>query len=79
MRVVGHAFYWGIKANLWAENSRERYYLILERFLLCCGQFKNDLLKQKLVDGALIELQGKVADQVAKKTSKDETKEYMHL
>lgn len=36
-RVVGHAFYWALKANLHWPHSRERFYLILERFLMCCG------------------------------------------
>ena len=44
-RVVGHAFYWSLKSNLHWPHSRERFFLILERFLMCCGQFKNDFLK----------------------------------
>lgn len=50
LRVVGHAFYWALKANLWCEISLERLFLILERFLMCCGGFKNDLLRQNLVN-----------------------------
>lgn len=55
-RVVGHAFFWALKANLHQANCRERFYLILERFLMCCGQFKDDLFKQCLVDQSLIRL-----------------------
>ena len=60
-RVVGHAFFWALKASLDRpegelkriekrkgpfNQSVERFFLILERFLMCCGQFKNELLKQ---------------------------------
>lgn len=56
MRVVGHAFYWGVKASLWSAGSRERYFVILERFLLCCGRFRDDLLRQTLTDDDLKKL-----------------------
>ena len=44
-RVVGSAFFWALKANLHVPWSRERFFLILERYLMCCGQFKNDFFK----------------------------------
>jgi len=56
-RVIGHAFFWSLKANLNNPNElecQERFYLILERFLMCCGQFKNDLFKQNLVNESFI-------------------------
>ena len=55
-RVVGHAFFWALKANLHKHQpfSRERFFLILERFLMCCGQFKNDFFKQNLVNKQLV-------------------------
>ena len=55
-RVVGHAFFWALKANLHKHQpfSRERFFLILERFLMCCGQFKNDFFKQNLVNNQLL-------------------------
>jgi len=45
-RVVGHAFFWSLKANLNNPHeleAQERFFLMLERFLMCCGLFKNDL------------------------------------
>lgn len=53
-RVVGHAFFWSLKASLHWPHSRERFYLILERFLMCCGQMKNDFLKQMFVNRSLV-------------------------
>ena len=81
-RVVGHAFFWALKACLVRPDlqdiynvaktkkdmkkekherekeeqrvlkrlgpylhSQERFFLIQERFLMCCGQFKNDIFK----------------------------------
>ena len=63
-RVVGHAFFWALKANLHQAHCRERFYLILERFLMCCGQFKDDLFKQCLVDNSLIRLSNFVNEQI---------------
>ena len=63
-RVVGHAFYWALKANLHWRHSRERFYLILERFLMCCGQMKNDFLKQMFVNRSLVEVWKSVNDKL---------------
>lgn len=49
-RVVGHAFFWSLRAGLYEHRSYERFYLILERFLLCCGKFKNELFRQNAVN-----------------------------
>ena len=40
--VVGHAFYWSLKSNLYLKVSYERYYVLLEQFLMLCGKFKED-------------------------------------
>ena len=64
-RVIGHAFFWSLKANLNNPNElecQERFYLILERFLMCCGQFKNDLFKQNLVNKTFVKMQIQVSD-----------------
>lgn len=63
-RVVGHAFFWALKANLSWPHSKERFFLILERFLMCCGQFKNDLFKQNLVNKSLISLSAFVNNKI---------------
>ena len=44
-RVVGHAFFWAIRASLYDIRSYERLYLVLERFLMCCGKFKYELFR----------------------------------
>ena len=90
-RVIGHAFFWALKACLVKPqlqdiysaaktakemkkekhekekeevrikkrlgpylHSQERFFLIQERFLMCCGQFKNDIFKQHLVNESCI-------------------------
>lgn len=79
LRVVGHAFYWALKANLWCEISLERLFLILERFLMCCGGFKNDLLRQNLVNQSLVKLSAFVNNKLDnEKCSKRLTVELMH-
>lgn len=51
--VVGHAFYWSLKSNLYLKVSYERYYVLLEQFLMLCGKFKEDLWIQSKVNTAL--------------------------
>ena len=57
--VVGHPFFWSLKANLGNPNElacQERFFLILERYLMCCGMYTNDLYKQNLVNESLIDI-----------------------
>ena len=44
-RVVGHAFFWSLRAGIHEFRSYERFYLILERFLMCCGRYKYELFR----------------------------------
>lgn len=79
LRVVGHAFFWALKANLWCDQSLERLFVILERFLMCCGGFKNDLLRQNLVNESLIKLSAFVNNKLDnEKCSKKLTVQLMH-
>jgi phosphatidylinositol-4,5-bisphosphate 3-kinase len=39
--VVGLSFFWMLKGNLYLRLSYERYYLLLEQFLMLCGKFRN--------------------------------------
>lgn len=41
--VVGHAFFWALRANLHLRTSYERFSLLLEQFLMLCGKFKKEL------------------------------------
>ena len=41
--VVGQAFFWSLKGNLYLKASYERYYLLLEQFLMLCGKLRNEL------------------------------------
>ena len=47
-RVIGHKFFWTLKSNLDDPDQyecSERFYLLLERFLMLCGRFKNELFR----------------------------------
>ena len=48
--VVGQAFFWTLKSNLYMKPIYERYYLLLEQFLMLCGKFKHELMVQILVN-----------------------------
>lgn len=63
-RVVGHAFFWSIKASLHEFRSYERFYLILERFLMCCGKYKHELYRQDVVNQALIKVHKEVTQRI---------------
>ena len=41
--IVGLTFYWALKSNLYLKTSYERYYLLLETFLMLCGKFRYEL------------------------------------
>lgn len=53
--VVGHALFWTLKSSLHSKLSYERLYLILERFLMCCGSFKNNLFIQTLASREMVD------------------------
>ena len=53
--------------------------MILERFLLCCGQFKNDIFKQDLVNRECINLSNFIIKKLNdKNVSKTIAKKLMH-
>ena len=60
-------------------HSQERFFLILERFLMCCGQFKNDIFKQDLVNRSCIDLSNFIIKKLNdKNVSKSIAKKLMH-
>ena len=60
-------------------HAQERFFLIQERFLLCCGQFKNDIFKQNLVNQSCIKLSNFVITKLEdKNVSKTIAKVLMH-
>jgi hypothetical protein len=68
--VIGHALYWSLKASLHSKASFERLYLILERFLMCCGSFKFRLYNQTLVNRALMDVSSRIQNDYATKKGK---------
>jgi len=51
--VVGQAFYWSLKSNLYLKTSYERYYVLLEQFLMLSGKFKEEIWIQNKVNQSL--------------------------
>jgi len=52
--VVGTAFYWGLKSNLYAKVSYERFYVLLEQFLMLCGRYLEEIWIQAQVNTGLM-------------------------
>lgn len=51
--VVGHSLYWTLKSNLYLKVSYERYFVILEQFLMLCGRFLETFIIQTKVNECL--------------------------
>ena len=51
--VVGQSFFWALKSNLYLKTSYERYYLLLEQFLMLCGKFRLELQIQMKTNNCL--------------------------
>lgn len=43
---IGHFFFWYLRAECHVPDSWERFSLMLEVYLRCCGSFREELLKQ---------------------------------
>ena len=52
-RRIGHRFFWYLKAEVHQPEIRERYGLLLEAYLLCCGDFVHDILRENNVLNSL--------------------------
>jgi hypothetical protein len=52
-RKIGHRFFWYLKAEVHQPEIRERYGLLLEAYLLCCGDFVFDILRENAVLNSL--------------------------
>jgi len=60
--VVGQAFFWGLRSNLYLKASYVRYYVLLEQFLMLCGTYINEIWIQFQVNRGL----QKVSENVTK-------------
>lgn len=68
--VIGQSFFWSLKASLHSRSSFERLYLILERFLMCCGNFKFRLYNQTLVNRTLMDVSEQIQTDYKNKKGK---------
>lgn len=51
--VVGQAFFWSLKGNLYLKTSYERYYVLLEQLLMTSGRLLNELIIQSQINRGL--------------------------
>jgi hypothetical protein len=48
-RLIGHRFFWYLKAEIHQVEIRERYGLIIEAYLHACGDFRRDIFRENKV------------------------------
>jgi len=53
---VGHQFFWSLKAEMHLPEVSERFGLLLQEYLRCCGEHRNQLLLQSTVEQMLIKV-----------------------
>ncbi|CAD8088033.1 unnamed protein product [Paramecium primaurelia] len=61
--VVGHELFWLLKAQLHVRPSYERYSLLLEQLLMLCGEFRQQLMNEVLVDNELFNIAQKIKEE----------------
>ncbi|ELP91241.1 phosphatidylinositol 3-kinase, putative [Entamoeba invadens IP1] len=71
---IGHQFFWFLKAELHDNRVTERYGLLLEAFVGCCGKYQLELLNEVNFQIALID----IANHVKLLATKDEQKQYLY-
>ena len=48
-RLIGHRFFWYLKAEIHQIEIRERYGLLIEAYLNACGDFRRDIFRENTV------------------------------
>ena len=51
---VGHVFFWSLKAEMHVPSVSERYGLLLQEYLRCCGEHRTQLALQCQVEADLV-------------------------
>ena len=52
---MGHPFFWCLRAEMHVPEVSERFGLLIEEYLRCCGPHRQQLLLQYKVEGLLKE------------------------
>ena len=53
---MGHQFFWSLKAEMHLPEVSERFGLLLQEYLRCCGPHRDQLLLQSAVEQMLIKV-----------------------
>ena len=51
--LVGHTFFWCLKAEMHVPEVSERFGLLLQEYLRCCGPHRDELMLQNTVEDLL--------------------------
>jgi len=68
--LVGHTFFWCLKAEMHVPEVSERFGLLLQEYLRCCGPHRAELMLQNSVEQILKDL-----GEFVKRVKKDKRKE----
>eukprot|EP00761_Pharyngomonas_kirbyi_P004779 gb/GECH01004784.1/.p1 GENE.gb/GECH01004784.1/~~gb/GECH01004784.1/.p1 ORF type:complete len:1016 (+),score=219.63 gb/GECH01004784.1/:1-3048(+) len=71
--LIGHLFFWHLKAEMHDANVRERHGLLLEEYLQACGAHRRELVKQASVVEQLLNIA-----LLIKKTPKEDQLDILH-
>lgn len=62
--LVGHTFFWCLKAEMHVPEVSERFGLLLQEYLRCCGPHRRELALQCYVEGVLKKIAGRISAEV---------------
>lgn len=54
--VVGHEFFWQLRSQLHVKTCFERYALLLEQFLMVCGEYREQVLREVRINDGLMKV-----------------------
>lgn len=54
--IVGHDLFWQLRSQFHLKVSYERYYLIMQQFLMMCGNYRSQLLNELELNDSLIKI-----------------------
>ena len=54
--VVGHEFFWQLMSQLHVKICFERYALLLEKFLMVCGDYREQILREVRINNGLMKV-----------------------
>jgi phosphatidylinositol-4,5-bisphosphate 3-kinase catalytic subunit alpha/beta/delta len=72
---IGHVFFWALRSQLHVKATSERFGLLLEQFVMLCGSYRHELLKELTI----VELYSELGEKLATKDSFQEREKYLRV